>query len=164
MNRRSFFLFAVCWSTIGERANVLAQSATCQNVMAKLATARFTSGCTSPVAFCATGTITGGGLVHGATTAVVLGLAPAVGLPGIEPNTTLSYVGDRVIETEHGTLTLRFTGVFDTVRGEFSELERVMGGTGVFEGATGTLWLTGSSFNDNNNFRGDLTGQICSAR
>ena len=76
--------------------------------------------------------ITGGGWINGTPKATLLGLAPSVGLPGIKPETTLSVVGDRTIMTSHGILTLRFTAVFDTVRGEFTELLRVTNRTGDF--------------------------------
>ena len=160
-------LLAVCWALSAAHSPMLGQTDSqrtgCQHVMAKLATVRTSQNCTSPVEFCAAGTIIGGGVVHGATTAVVLGLVPAVGLPGIEPNSTLSYAAERTIQTARGMLTLRLTGVFDTVRGEFSELERVTGGTGVFEGARGTLWLIGTT-SDGTTFTGDLIGEVCLIR
>ena len=67
------------------------------------------------------------------------------------------------IQTARGMLTLRLTGVFDTVRGEFSELERVTGGTGVFKGARSTLWLIGTT-SDGTTFTGDLIGEVCLIR
>jgi hypothetical protein len=133
----------------------------CNRIKARLATVRVTENCSSPVNFCATGVITRDALIRGTTDAVVFGLAPSVGLPGIEPGTTLSYAGERTVTTSHGTLTLRFTGVFDTARGEASELERVTGGTDGFEGATGTLWLTATSNAELTAFEGQVTGQIC---
>ncbi len=135
----------------------------CKQVRAKEHAVRATEGCTSPVGFCVEGVITGGGWINGKTKATILGLAPSVGLPGIEPETTLSVVGDRTMVTSHGTLTLRFTAVFDTVRGEFSELLRVTDGTGRFLGATGTLYLTGRLKADGISFEGDFTGVICLA-
>ena len=81
-------------------------------------TVTFLAGCTSPIGLCFEGVVTGDGLIHGRTEAVVLGLSPSVGLPGIALETTLGFVGDRLIETTHGDLTLRFTGVFDTARSQ----------------------------------------------
>lgn len=137
----------------------------CKRLNARLMTVAVTDGCLSPVNFCAEGLITGDGLIQGRTFATVLGLIESVGFPGIEPATTMGYVGDRLIETRNGNLNLRFTGVFDTARGEFSELERVLvaGGTGEFEGATGTVYLTGRSNAEGNAFVGRITGKICSA-
>jgi hypothetical protein len=135
----------------------------CQQVRAKEHAVRVTESCTSPVGFCVEGVITGGGSINGKTKATILGLTPSVGLPGIEPETTLSAAGDRTIETSHGTLTLRFTAVFDTVRGEFAELLRVTEGTGKFLGATGTLYLTGRLGADGISIEGDFTGEVCLA-
>jgi hypothetical protein len=167
MNLGRISLLAGCCVLSGVHSPMLGQpdsrSAGCQHVMAKLETVRTSQNCTSPVAFCAAGVITGGGVVHGTTTGVVLGLVPAVGLPVIEPNSTLSYAAERTIQTARGMLTLRLTGVFDTVRGEFSELERVTGGTGIFEGARGTLWLIGTT-SDGTTFQGDLIGEVCLVR
>jgi hypothetical protein len=136
----------------------------CKAVKGKLATVRVNENCASPVNFCASGVITGKDLISGTTQATVLGLVPSVGLPGVEPESTLSYAGERTIQTSHGTLTLRFTGVFDTARGEASELERVTAGDGRFKGATGSVWLTATSNADGTVFEGDLTGQVCLAR
>lgn len=137
------------------------EDARCQPVRAKEHAVIVTENCTSPVGLCVEGVITGGGWINGKTQATVLGLAPSVGLPGIEPETTLSVAGDRTIETSHGTLTLRFTAVFDTARGEFSELLRVTGGTGKFLGATGTLYLNGRL--SGTSVEGDFTGVVCLA-
>lgn len=139
------------------------ESSRCQQVRAKEHAVRVTEGCTSPVGFCVEGVISGGGWINGKTKATLLGLAPSVGLPGIEPETTLSVAGDRTFETSHGTLALRFTSVFDTARGEFSELLRITGGTGRFVGATGTLYLTGRLSADGISIEGDFTGEICLA-
>jgi len=135
----------------------------CHQVRAKEHAVRVTEGCTSPVGFCVEGVISGGGWINGKTNATISGLAPSVGLPGIEPETTLSAAGDRTIVTSHGTLNLRFTAVFDTARGEFSELLRVTNGTGKFIGATGTLYLTGRLSADGISIEGDVTGEVCLA-
>lgn len=136
----------------------------CKQLNARLMTVATLNGCTSPVDFCAEGVIAGDGLIQGTTFATILGLIESVGLPGTaEPATTLGYVGERLIETKKGDLNLRLTGVFDTARGEFSELERVTvdGGTGIFDGATGTIYLTGTSNAAGNEYYGQITGTIC---
>ncbi len=135
----------------------------CQRIRAKEHAVRVTEGCTSPVGFCVEGVINGGGWINGKTSATILGLAPSVGLPGIEPETTLSVAGDRTIVNSQGTLTLRFTAVFDTARGEFSELLRVTDGTGKFLGATGTLFLTGQLSADGISIEAEVTGVVCLA-
>jgi hypothetical protein len=133
----------------------------CREIRANLATAIATDNCPSPIHLCAAGVITGDQLLRGTTFASVLGLAPSIGLPGIEPETNVSLAGERTITTSHGTLTFRFITVFDTTRGEFAEIERVTGGTESFERATGTLWAIGTGTTV---FEGRITGQICTHR
>ena len=60
-------------------------------------------------------------------------------------------------------MTFRFIAVFDTARGEFAEIDRVTGGTERFEGATGTLWLTGTG-TAATGFEIKIIGQICTNR
>jgi hypothetical protein len=64
-------------------------------------------------------------------------------------------------------LTLHLVGVFDTAptaMGEFDELEKVIGGTGRFAGATGTLHLFGQATNaELTSFEGNFRGEICLA-
>jgi len=95
---------------------------------------------------------------------IALGFAPAAGLPNLVPNSTLSFVADHKIETPRGTLSMRGSGVFDTARGEYSEVDPITGGTGIFAGATGTLWLTGTSPDGGASFAGPLFGQVCLSR
>ena len=156
-------LLVVHLMSYAQAYSAFAESDRCQQIRAKEHAVRVTEGCTSPVGFCVEGVISGGGSINGKTKATILGLAPSVGLPGMEPETTLSVVGDRTIETPHGTLTLRFTAVFDTARGEFAELLRVTDGKGEFLGATGTLYLTGRLSADGISIEGDFTGVICRA-
>jgi hypothetical protein len=121
-------------------------------------------GCSSPVGLCTAGVVTGSGLLKGPNTFTAFGLAAAAGLPGIEPETLVSFAGERVITTPKGTLTLHAVGVFDTAAtaaGEFDELEKVIGGTGWFAGATGTLHLFGTATADRSGFKGAIVGEIC---
>ena len=164
MNRRLILRSTLLVLALGLSAISQAQEPqVCKQLNARLSTVAVSEGCTSPVDFCAEGVITADGLIHGWTEAVILGLTPAVGHPSIEPETTLGYVGDRLIETEHGDLNLRFTGVFDTFRGEFAELARVVSGTERFEGATGTAYLVGRSNAAGNEYVGNITGVVCHA-
>ena len=75
--------------------------------------------------------------------------------------THIDGAGERTITTSNGTLVLRFTGVFDTARHEFSELERVIEGSDAFSGAKGTLYLYGKSNSDNTSFEGQIRGELC---
>jgi hypothetical protein len=138
----------------------------CRQVRARFMNTIVTEGCTSPVGLCTAGVVTGSGLLNGSNTFTAFGLAPSAGLPGIVPETTVSFAGERVIITERGTLTLSAVGVFDTAptaMGEFDELEKVIGGTGRFAEATGTLHLFGRATADGSGFVGNIRGEICFA-
>lgn len=135
----------------------------CKRVEGRLTSVSVTQDCTNANG-CFAGVITGDRSIRGTFRAVAFGFAPSVGLPGLEPESTLSFAGERTIETAQGTLRLRLTGVFDTARREFSELERVTDGTGRFEGATGTLWLAGTSNADATAFEALVTGQLCTRK
>ena len=115
-------------------------------------------GCTSPVGLCTAGVFEGNRLLAGTTSFVADGLAPAAGMPQVEAPTTLAYTGLLTITTRHGTLTTRDTGIFDTAAGLFSSRDVIVGGTGIFAGATGHLFFTGTG---SSTFESDATGEIC---
>jgi hypothetical protein len=96
-------------------------------------------GCTSPVGSCTVGSITNGGFLNGETSFTAFGAAIAAGMNGIEPDSTSSYSGLLTITTKHGILTISDVGVFDTAMGKFSEIDRVIEGTGMFQESTGVL-------------------------
>ena len=135
----------------------------CRKVQARLTSMSVTEGCTSPFG-CFAGSISGSGLLNGTFTAVVFGVAPSAGLPELEPVTKVSVSGERVITTKSWTLTLHTLTAFDTATGEFDELNQVIGGTGQFAGATGTLHLFGGATNaELTSFEGNISGAICLA-
>ncbi len=133
----------------------------CIPIRASIEARFFTAGCLSPVGLCTAGEITRGGLLNGTTEFTALGIAVAAGMPGIEPDTTLSYHGVLTITTKHGTLEISDVGVFDQVTGVFSELDRVVSGTGRFETASGTLFIYGDAFADGSGFTGSIAGEVC---
>ena len=120
----------------------------------------------SPIGLCAPGSARSG-LLKGGKTFVFLGVAPGAGLLGLEPPTVLSYTGPVVYTTDKGTLTLKATGVLDQVSLVFTEIQQVTGGTGDFAGATGTLFLSGSSTGTLPTgvtpFSSDVSGEVCPA-
>ena len=141
-----------------EQSGFREDSDRCERVTAHYALQFVTTDCPSPIGLCAAGVIAGNQLVTGTMFVSILGLAPSIGLPGIEPETDVSIAAERTIITSHGTLMFRVAAVFDSARGEFAEINRVTGGTGRFTGATGTLWTTGTGTTF---FRGQATGKIC---
>jgi hypothetical protein len=156
-----FSVFAV--SLIGERIAAAEDGGMCIPVHAKIQSTFFAEGCNSPVGLCTTGEITEGGLLNGSTSFVALGMSPAAGMPGVEPDTTLSYSGLLKITTRLGMLTILDVGVFDTARGVFSELDRITEGTERLFGASGTLFIYGTAFADGTGFGGSIRGEVCLA-
>lgn len=139
----------------------------CTRVRADIDTTITAEDCTSPYGLCAAGEVTRNGLLGGTTWFVGEGLGggavgePSVVTPPVEADTTWTYAGTLVITTDDGTLTLEDVGVYDTVGRPYSEFQRVVDGTGVFEGATGTLFSYGWAKEDGSGFRGRLRGKIC---
>ena len=120
-----------------------------------------TDGCTSPVGLCTAGVFRGDSLLRGTTSLTADGLVPAAGMPLVEAATTLSYSALLTITTRRGALTMRDTGIFDTANGLFASRDVVVGGTGIFEGATGHVFFTGTGVTK---FDAQASGVICLAR
>jgi hypothetical protein len=100
-----------------------------------------------------TSRIIGGGLLHGTTAADLVFTSPDL----------TTFEGTLVLTTDQGTLTLFvFNGVFDLTTGEFSSDSTVIGGTGRFEGATGSLYFHGfTDFSDFSFVDDEISGNIC---
>ena len=81
-------------------------------------------------------------------------------MPAVEAPTTLSYSGLLTITTSFGTLTTRDTGIFDTAAGLFTSRDVIVGGTGIFTGATGHLFFSGTG---TTTFNSTALGEICLA-
>lgn len=139
-------------------------SSLCIPIHAEILSTFVTAGCESPVGLCTTGTITEGGILNGTTEFTALSVATAAGMPGVEPDTTLSYSGLLKITTKLGTLTISDVGIFDTARGVFSELDRITEGTERFFGSNGTLFIYGTATADGTGFGGSINGEVCLAR
>jgi hypothetical protein len=103
------------------------------------------SGCTSPVGLCTAGTVSGLGIYGGTTYFTAQGAAMAAGMSGVEPDSTLSYAGDLQITTRFGNLTISDVGIWDQMSLVYTEVQRVVMGTGIYAGATGTLFSSGST-------------------
>lgn len=104
------------------------------------------------------GQITGGGVLHGTTTAEWTLTGP------IGPST--SFEGTLEITTVDGTLTLFITnGIWNVLSGEFSYDSVVTAGTGRFDGATGGLFFHGFTFGvrigDATFVDDEISGEIC---
>lgn len=124
----------------------------CTSVDAPIATFFFVDGCTSPVGLCTRGSIASGPL-QGTTRFEVLTLGP-----GPIPN-TLVYTGALTITTPTGTVNIRDRGVLDENTGQFFEFDRIVGGTGAFEHASGLLTSQGLALPQG--FSGTIAGAVC---
>jgi len=155
------FLLILTASAYVERPALAIPDELCIPVRAKINALFVDTDCDSPVGLCTAGRIKGGGILNGTTRFTALGIAPAAGMPGIEPDSTLSYNGVLEISTRHGDLTISDVGVFDQNVGVFSEIDRITAGTGRFDKANGTLFIYGNAFADGSGFEGKVRGQIC---
>ncbi len=134
----------------------------CKVIKAELQGSSFLCG-ESPVGLCSNGVI-GGGILKGIKSAVYTAAAPTAGL-WTEGPWVLSYSADAIFTTEHGDLYLNQIGVSDTVRKVFTEVNRVVGGTGRFYNASGDLFISGalSTSNIATDFESEITGRLCLA-
>lgn len=103
------------------------------------------------------GIVTNGGFLNGTTHAVFTS-----GFTSTPDPTTFSFTADLTITTDKGILTLSAVGIFDVVNGVFTDISRVVGSesTGIFEGATGILFISGKT-TDGINFEDVIIGEIC---
>ncbi len=105
------------------------------------------------------------GFLKGTTTfsGDALSLTPisSASAPPVE-SLTFSYTGDLTITTRKGTLTTRGVGVFEGVPfGRGSQFDTVIGGTGLFAGATGELFFDFRSDETGAAFDSVVTGEVC---
>ena len=171
MNRSSIAAMAITLAlALALAPRVIAQDARehCVRVSAHIHALFTTSGCASPVGLCTAGTLHG---FPGGTTrfeALGLGGAPvgqaSIVTPAAEPGTTWSYRGNLTYSTPVGDLRLEDVGVLDTIRGTYTELQRVVGGTGTFAHATGNLFSYGHTTAAGDGFDGAVRGDVCLPR
>jgi hypothetical protein len=120
-----------------------------------------TTNCTSPTGLCATGTVTGAGLLNGTASWIELDQAPSAGMPATEPGTVVSYSGTVTFTAKGGTLTVRDLGVVAGNQSVFTELERPVGGTGIFASTSSVFYISGQLLNGETEFLGHLSGSLC---
>jgi hypothetical protein len=165
--KKTVFISAMSLALLGSTTQFPIQSATARSRCHKLDEdagiqgALAPDGCTSPVGLCTAGVFVGDPLLRGTTSLTADGIAVAAGMPAVEAATTLSYSGLLTITTRRGTLTTRDTGIFDTAgTGLFASRDVIVGGTGIFEGATGHIFYTGTGVTK---FDAHASGEICLA-
>jgi hypothetical protein len=102
-----------------------------------------------------TSTIVHAGILNGTT---VGQLEITGGTPPV-----LTVAGTGVLTTNHGTLTLSIVGTFNQATGAIEATGQVVGGTGVFANATGTLMFVGVEDLTTGSFTNAITGTVCLA-
>jgi hypothetical protein len=100
------------------------------------------------------GTISHGGILNGTTTDVFMSSPVPVA------NTdTLALTDTLTIRANHGTLTCSDVTLFNPAQGVFTTISTINSGSGIFKGATGTLFISGTS-TDGVHYQDKITGQI----
>lgn len=116
----------------------------------------------SPGGLCSDGVIQSG-ILRGTKLAIYTNAGLSAGLPATEPPEVLSYNAEAVFTTQHGELHLNQIGINDPFRMVYTELNRVVGGTGSFANASGNLFISGNLYDNGSRFDGDVTGTLCSS-
>ena len=82
-------------------------------------------------------------------------------------STTYSFTDDLTIESSEtkGILKTHNVGIFDKATGLFTAINRIdpKGGEGIFEGATGFLYINGRTYDGGETFYAEVTGEVCYA-
>jgi hypothetical protein len=131
----------------------------CRRVSADLVEDEATVGCHPPARRCFFGEVAGRGL---RATTYFNGDSSAAG-PSTSPG-FISYGGVFEYTTERGVLNMRETGVVNTTTGNpesgaVTAYQKVVGGSGEFEGATGYLFVSG--FQKDGHVETEVIGEIC---
>ena len=114
---------------------------------------------TSPIGLCSAGTLRGFPWAN--TRFRATNAAYSAGMPDTEAQTTLSYTGDLEVRDRWGTITFKDVGLNDSAAGVFSEIARVSAATGLYNGYSGTLHITGHAEDGGLTFAGDVRGKLC---
>lgn len=100
------------------------------------------------------GTIKRGGILNGTTSDQF----KTVPLPTSDAN-TVSLTDVLTFTTVHGILTCNDVTLFSSSQGVFTTIAKLNGGTGIFKGATGTLFISGTS-KDGVHYEDRIIGEI----
>ena len=128
----------------------------CKSFFAEEHSALITSGCNSPVGFCAGGTFKGNHGFKGTSFFSAISFDPIVN----DPQGRQVVPGVSTYTTDDGSITISDVSVFDVSHGTFSGIGRIVQGTGRFAGATGDIFTAGRLLADGS-FINELTGDIC---
>jgi hypothetical protein len=138
------------------------QPAQCRNFEATIALQMTKENCSSQIDLCTVGTvISKEAALSGATWLFTAhGMAEAAGLPSL-PKTLQSYAGTVLVTAKGGTFTTSTAGVYETESPAFSQLDKIVKGTGRFSNSTGRLiFLTGKG-QQGGGFDTHAHGELC---
>ena len=124
----------------------MARGSDCKSVSGSLEETQVTGpACTSPVGLCTVARMLGelkGKADFSATAILTSADTPATGVVFVTGDTT---VLDARLGGKHGTLAIKNAAAFRTIGdGDLSDTQVIMGGTGDFAGASGSLRITGT--------------------
>jgi len=148
-------------SMVGATAGRAKAEQPCKKVHGHIVAQVTTENCNSPVLLCTAGTITGGGMLNGASAFTTLGLAPGAGLSPLVPSSTLSYTGSLTLTMRSGQLSLTDVGILEQGTLRFTELDSVVSGTGNFAGNNGHWFIAGFVTGGGTGFDGEIEGDLC---
>lgn len=149
-------VLAVLTAGAGMAHAVRAEGPSCRKVHARVfLQAEETPTCGSSIGLCASGELHG--TLSGRSSFIGTGSIPTGDTPATG---VIVLTGDNHIETSSGTLLTKDAIVLRTAGGgEFAEVDQIVGGTGQFAGAQGTLTATGTFLDGSG--EGLLEGEIC---
>jgi hypothetical protein len=150
-------------SLLAVGANAGADAA-CRSFSGRYAEQIAPDGCTSPFGLCIDAQYTGGPL-HGTFHGVVTSLTPTA---DTATTSVMLFTTDTVATVEawgkSGTLTIENAGAFATAgRGDIVDLQTIVGGTGDFTGASGTIRASGTFDSVTGTGTSRFVGTICTA-
>ena len=143
-------------------AGIAQQAAQCRDFEATITLQMTKEGCSSQIDLCTVGTVVSNEPALGGATWFFTshGMAETAGLPSL-PKTLQSYVGTVLVTAKGGTFTTTSAGVYDTESQAFSQLDKVVKGTGRFSNSTGRLiFLTGIG-RQGGGFVSRARGELC---
>jgi hypothetical protein len=137
-------------------AGSVAAASSCKKINGKLTLQAFPpTACSSAISLCASATLKGdlaGVSDFTGTSQAVTADTPTTGV--------ILLTGDNIIHTADGDLLTKDAIVLSTTgQGDFAEVDTVVGGTGVWAGATGVFRAQGAFANGVG--QGDYIGEIC---
>ena len=157
-NRLALVLGLMAPVLLGSAAQPAATDQNCLVITGTQRDVLVTTGCTSPIGFCAGGTFQGN---HGFRGTTAFSASAFVPIPG-DAFGRLTVPGQSTYQTRSdGRIVVSDVSVFDTARGTFAGVGRIVEGTGKFTGATGDVFTYGHVSADGQSFTTTFVIELC---